>query len=385
MELFKALTALMLMALLIVSAPLLSEPVRDIEEGLFSLVHENEGSYIPVNLTVPAIPSTSPYVPDSKPRSSSSIPPGFEISSRYQYTNFYSNTTGTLEMAFINEGEEDLFIYGYNVKLPGSKIIKQDASCLIHPGEEEKMRLLSIPVPAESDMIDLQTEVDMLVHTGSDSWYDYNTQIFEEISIPITPYPSTHEPESSYAPKPLFELTNTKVVSRDENVRAMAARAVTDYPGKYNIYQVCAIFDNVKNEVKYISDPRGEDYWTGPDETLKVMAGDCEDHAILLCSLTESIGGTTRMYLTDDHAFATVFIGKQPADIVEAIREYYGSVPVYYLRDEYGCWLILDPTAGLYAGDLAAGMVPSNNGFAFVNTTSLTIVDIESGFEISGE
>ncbi len=382
---FKALIALMLMVLLIVASPLISEPVRDLEEGLFSPGHEEVDLYIPVNLTVPSIPSVSPYIPDSKPRDFSNLPPGFEISSRYQYTNFYSNTTGTLEMSFTNDGEKDIFIYGYNVKLPGSKIIKQDASCLIHPGEEEKMRLISIQIPAESDMIDLQTEVDLLVHTGSDSWYDYDTQIFEEISIPITPYPATEEPESSYAPKPLFELTNTKVVARDQNVRAMAARAVREYPGKYNINQVCAIFDHVKNDVHYISDPRGEDYWTGPDETLKVMAGDCEDHAILLCSLTESIGGSTRMYLTDDHAFGTVYIGEQPANIVEAVREYYGSVPVYYLRDEYGCWLILDPAAGLYAGDLAGGMVPSNTGFAFVNTTTLTIVDIEPGFDTTGE
>ena len=43
--------------------------------------------------------------------------------------------------------------------------------------------------------------------------------------------------------------------------------------------------------------------------TLKVGAGDCEDQAILLSSMIEAVGGTTRVYLTDNHAFAAVYIG----------------------------------------------------------------------------
>ena len=68
-------------------------------------------------------------------------------------------------------------------------------------------------------------------------------------------------------------------------------------------------------------DPRGIDYFAYANETLKVGekancvdVGDCDDFAILMSALIESIGGTTRVILahnnsTGGHAFAEVYLG----------------------------------------------------------------------------
>ena len=95
--------------------------------------------------------------------------------------------------------------------------------------------------------------------------------------------------------------------------------------------------------------------WEPPNVTLQIKAGDCEDQAILLSSMIEAVGGTTRVYLTDSHAFAAVYIGNNTDEVeaaIRGIRAYYGNVDVNYITDEYGYWLMLDPTSSLYAGGL---------------------------------
>jgi transglutaminase-like putative cysteine protease len=130
--------------------------------------------------------------------------------------------------------------------------------------------------------------------------------------------------------------------------------------------------------VDYISDPRGSDYWVGPGETLEIGAGDCDDYAITMASLVEAIGGTSRIYLTETHAYAAVYIGmEEDIDrISEAIEQYYGCVPVYYATDKYGCWLLLDPSAGMYAGSLPVETAPTENGWTYTRQTNVTVIDI---------
>jgi hypothetical protein len=84
------------------------------------------------------------------------------------------------------------------------------------------------------------------------------------------------------------------------------------------------------------------------------------------------------MYFTDTHAFTTVYIGKddEARTNIDAVKKYYECVPVYYTTDEYGSWLILDTTSGLYAGDLPAGGMPTDDAWIFTNTETVNIIDI---------
>ena len=68
------------------------------------------------------------------------------------------------------------------------------------------------------------------------------------------------------------------------------------------------------------------------------------------------------------------------------IRTYYGNVDVNYLTDEYGSWLMLDPTSSLYAGGLpgqtaqakiqAAGENETYRSWTFSNTSKVEVIDI---------
>jgi hypothetical protein len=58
------------------------------------------------------------------------------------------------------------------------------------------------------------------------------------------------------------------------------------------------------------------------------------------------------------------------------VKDKYGCVPVYYATDEYGSWLIMDTTSGLYAGDISADATPSANGWKFTDTEEVIIIDI---------
>jgi transglutaminase-like putative cysteine protease len=72
--------------------------------------------------------------------------------------------------------------------------------------------------------------------------------------------------------------------------------------------------------------------------------------------------------------------------LVKGIRAYYGNVDVNYLTDEYGSWLMLDPTSSLYAGGLpgkaAQAKIKAATGdktyrsWTFVNTSEVRIIDI---------
>ncbi|WP_406659694.1 transglutaminase family protein [Methanolobus sp. ZRKC3] len=330
-------------------------------------------------LTIPVVPAQEPFNYEDIPDSRSSFAPGFEISSNYYYTQFYDNSEGVISIHARNHGENDIFVYEFGLLDTDSGTwYGQETGITLLPNEEKNIGLISVNVPDNSDEIDLKLGMSILVQTSNEQWYEYKDQYFDEFTIDVDKQPEKQEPEYLYNPKGTFEILNDKVDAYDLEVRKMAAVSAKRYPGQYNIYQLCSLFDDTRNNIQYISDPRGNDLWSPPCDTLRVGAGDCDDYAILLSSLIESIGGTSRIYLTDTHAFTAVYIGDEEntSAIVEAIGNYYGPLPVYYTTDEYGSWLMLDPTSNVYPGGLPGGTAPTDNGWTFLNTTKVVVIDI---------
>lgn len=148
----------------------------------------------------------------------------------------------------------------------------------------------------------------------------------------------------------------------NEHIADSAMNMAAEYPGEYNINQVCEIYDSLAGSGGwyYFSDPSNADRYQNANKTLQmgkkqntVGMGNCNDFAILMASLIDSIGGSTRIIFAYDertgtnHAYTELYLGKAGGDSVNATlqfleREYYPmKIPgIECLGDEI--WLNLD-------------------------------------------
>jgi transglutaminase-like putative cysteine protease len=77
-------------------------------------------------------------------------------------------------------------------------------------------------------------------------------------------------------------------------VRMMASNLVLDIPEKDYFNECAALQRFARDAIRYTEDMRGAEQLQYPDFTLATQAGDCDDKAILFCSLASCIGRATR-------------------------------------------------------------------------------------------
>ena len=128
---------------------------------------------------------------------------------------------------------------------------------------------------------------------------------------------------------------------------------------KYRILVQClAVFKKINENWNYVSDPQDEEYIAKASESVKLLAGDCDDHSILMAAAIKSIGGTPRLVYTEGHIYPEILIGskKDFEQISSLIRkklfpEECGGRTIHYHKDASGdVWLNLDYTAGYPGG-----------------------------------
>jgi len=146
----------------------------------------------------------------------------------------------------------------------------------------------------------------------------------------------------------------------NSNVEQTAVTIAKDYPGEYNMNQVCEIFNTLRKGWFYLSDPSNTNKYKNANRTLQdgkisdtIGMGNCDDFAILMSSLIASLGGSTRitfasnMSSTEGHAYCEVFLGlendSQVDELINWIKAEYNLPEVPGLnttRNEV--WLNLD-------------------------------------------
>lgn len=117
--------------------------------------------------------------------------------------------------------------------------------------------------------------------------------------------------------------------------------------------QSFAIFKKVNNNWNYVSDPKSREYFAHASESARNLAGDCDDHSILMAAAIESIGGTTRLVHTTGHVYPELLIGdkndlEQMNYLIKQIlfeQESQGQSIFYHEDDKGNVWLNLDYTA----------------------------------------
>jgi tetratricopeptide (TPR) repeat protein len=204
----------------------------------------------------------------------------------------------------------------------------------------------------------------------------------ETLEFPVTGGGSTPEGTTEKRMGELKRMLNSKVEPDNHRVHKEAVGLALKYPGDHTIDQICSIYgylksgDGSKQGWGYVPDPRGLDYFSYANESLVtgdgtnyVGGGDCDDFAILMASLVESIGGTTRIVLahnnsTGGHAYTEVYLGQlnatnnQVGEILKWLEQTYNTDKIYTHidTDTKDVWLNLDwsadhPGGPLYQGD----------------------------------
>lgn len=147
------------------------------------------------------------------------------------------------------------------------------------------------------------------------------------------------------------EIENRLDMGNIDNIRLEAAAQGASSPGSTNIAQICSIYNYVRNDWSYISDPHGMEYFQYANLTwdigkradpVRSGAGDCDDFSIFMSSLIESIGGSTMIVMAKDpagkggHVYAEVYLGNINEDnkniirIIEWLRKTYGHNDIGY-------------------------------------------------------
>ncbi|MCK9630581.1 MAG: transglutaminase-like domain-containing protein [Methanoregula sp.] len=138
--------------------------------------------------------------------------------------------------------------------------------------------------------------------------------------------------------------------SRDPVTRDYAVSLIPRaHGGTFNLAQICDLWENVYSRWTYVDDPRGEEYFSPASRTIALgFKGDCDDFAIVVAAMIESVGGSARIVTakngTSGHAYSEVYIGNTSEQFEEAAA---------YIRQRYhvtdvGCHITTDADGPRY-------------------------------------
>ncbi len=136
-----------------------------------------------------------------------------------------------------------------------------------------------------------------LVQEGHLRMIDYRGKTLQEYEAKIIDLESqlkSYEERDSSSKFPRSETIANYVEPTDSNIRNQALEIVTGNPSGINAdadaWKIWSIFYWVSQNIVYVSDPKGREYYQFAHETLQTKAGDCDDFSILLASMYESVG-----------------------------------------------------------------------------------------------
>jgi hypothetical protein len=305
----------------------------------------------------------------------------------------YKDYGGTINIFLKNNGTNRIYVYRIGIKLSWQqRMFRQDqdpyaeSGVYIAAGEKKQAGMVRFDGPVEAREYKYSLLFSLYLEDDSGSWNDCGEQETSDKSFSVVDFTAVTDYKERYNLAQYYDKINDLVDPLSDSVINLSHELASDYPGVFNIFQVCAIFDYVAANIMYFSDPSStENYWCTPEQTIK-FGGDCEDHSTLLASMMIALGGSARMYMTDSHAFTGLYIGDESNiyAITQAIHSYYRTdVSLFYLKDELGVWLMVDTIGSLYLGGLPLGAVPAKDGLSgdgwswgFTETESFYITDV---------
>lgn len=179
------------------------------------------------------------------------------------------------------------------------------------------------------------------------------TQLFTSMAYKVEIIPATN----AVAPHiSLQQRIQQRVNYKDSVVRAFAVKNSLLYFDEYyfKFGQICrhlSLFKYIRENFKYVRDPNGFDYFASPQESIHLMAGDCDDYSIKVASTFKAIGADIRIIWSPGHVYPELYCGNQKnfdkyaGAIYSFFEKEIGDKKIYYRLDKNGdYWINLDYT-----------------------------------------
>jgi hypothetical protein len=159
----------------------------------------------------------------------------------------------------------------------------------------------------------------------------------------------------------LADTLRAKADFTDPMVRNFAVKHSLDnfnesFPKYEMVARELSLFKYINRNFKYVPDPKDNEYYATPKETiLNGLGGDCDDHALLMGSCMESIGAQTRVVIIKGHMYPELFVGNK-ADFQtfqEAVHVLFADQHpdrLYYHEHNGQYWVNLDYSASYPGG-----------------------------------
>jgi hypothetical protein len=116
------------------------------------------------------------------------------------------------------------------------------------------------------------------------------------------------------------DVLRSRIDHTSPAVRSFAVRSATMWfgnadvrEGEYTLVQSFAVFKTINSRWKYVSDVKDGEYFATASESTLLLAGDCDDHAILMAACIKAIGGEVRLVRTTGHIYPELKVGNAKA------------------------------------------------------------------------
>lgn len=137
------------------------------------------------------------------------------------------------------------------------------------------------------------------------------------------------------------------------------------HSGEYRISQICDLWESIYKKWTYVSDPAKKGYFSPASRTISVgLKGDCDDFAIVTAAAIQAVGGSSRVMLTQTHAYPEVMIASSKSQLQShanyLCKRYNCKTIAYHTETRNGknyYWLNLDWSAKHPGGPFKSGEV----------------------------
>lgn len=160
----------------------------------------------------------------------------------------------------------------------------------------------------------------------------------------------------------------------DPEVKEFANKAATKYftendNALFNqhghIIRYFSVFKTVNSQWNYVEDPKDQEYFAKASESIKTMAGDCDDHDALMTACIKAIGGETQMVVVEGHVFPVVRVADSEFEfnvkvkplVQQLFHDAYNGETLSAYNLGNGVWMNFDYTAKYPGGPFMSDRV----------------------------